>query len=470
MVTPVSNEANPNSESVAALIHRRWRLSIQTIVLIALDGVLIALALYMAVLLRNVMAGHWLAKAFSGHVDLIATATWFSYGFCLLVWLGALLYEGVYSTDLKSFDKLDQIVKALSGGLLFAILLTFVIHRSDTISRAVLGTAYVECLLLFALGRPVLVRGLSTVLPMSKRPVLVDPANAAGFVPTLCRAGLTVHQLGGYDSDEAKAFDGVPLVALGPKLDTRFLTQLEVKYGEIGFLLAPNSPTIFGAIPVNLYGMQLYVISHPLSRMMNRVIKRTIDVVGGLVLLALLSPVLLAIIVLIRFESPGPIFFGHKRFGYRGNSFRMWKFRTMVINAEERLQEVLAQNPELRKEFEAQAKLKNDPRITRIGKFLRRYSMDELPQLWNVVTGDMSLVGPRPIYLESEIEKFAELYPIMSSVRPGMTGLWQTSGRSDTSYQSRRDFDLYYVRRWSLWLDVAILMRTVLAVAMPGAY
>lgn len=200
------------------------------------------------------------------------------------------------------------------------------------------------------------------------------------------------------------------------------------------------------------------------------VTKRVCDVVIVCLGTLLASPMLLIIAAAIKLSSPGPIMYSQERIGRHGRRFRAWKFRSMVPNADQVLKDLLAKDPELRKEWEADHKLKNDPRITWIGNLLRKTSLDELPQLWNILKGDMSLVGPRPI-VEAEIEKYAELYEQYVAVTPGLTGLWQISGRNKTTYQERIEYDAYYVRNWSLWLDLHILIGTVRVVLLrEGAF
>lgn len=199
-------------------------------------------------------------------------------------------------------------------------------------------------------------------------------------------------------------------------------------------------------------------------------LKRIMDV--GLVLLAfpLVFPLFVLIAFLIKLDSPGPILFKHFRIGKEGKPFQAWKFRSMVMDADRLLEKYLEENPEYRKEWEETQKLKEDPRITRVGKWLRRTSLDELPQIWNVLRGEMSLVGPRPI-VEDEIRRYGDLYDLYCQVRPGISGLWQISGRNETTYQERVALDAYYVRNWSPWLDLVILAKTVLVVLSgKGAY
>ncbi len=201
-----------------------------------------------------------------------------------------------------------------------------------------------------------------------------------------------------------------------------------------------------------------------------RFVKRTLDVVVSGTALLLLLPLVIAIAFVIKLSSPGPIFFSHERIGRGGASFKAWKFRSMVSNAKEILDQYLTQHPVMRAEWERDHKLKNDPRTTAIGRLLRKTSLDELPQLWNVFVGEMSLVGPRPI-VKAEIEKYGLTFKDYLRVTPGITGLWQISGRNNTTYAERLAYDSFYVRHWSPWLDLYILLRTVKTVILcEGAY
>jgi len=201
-----------------------------------------------------------------------------------------------------------------------------------------------------------------------------------------------------------------------------------------------------------------------------RRIKRTVDVTLGLVAFVLALPVLALIALAVFLESGGPVFFTQQRVG-RGNSrFRIRKFRTMVVDADEVLRSYLARNPEAQQEWEETHKLRHDPRVTRVGRFLRRTSLDELPQIWNVLRGDMSLAGPRPI-VETEIPRYGSGFAFYLLTRPGLTGLWQVSGRNDTTYRRRVELDVQYVRYWTPALDFTLFLRTFGAVLRgTGAY
>jgi undecaprenyl-phosphate galactose phosphotransferase len=190
--------------------------------------------------------------------------------------------------------------------------------------------------------------------------------------------------------------------------------------------------------------------------------KRLLDALLAAILLTLLSPLLLWITLRVRRDG-APAIFGHRRIGADGRSFTCWKFRSMVPDADKVLERILETDPQLRAEWEREYKLHNDPRITRIGQFLRQTSLDELPQLFNVLKGEMSLVGPRPI-VRDEIKRYGAAFHDYMRCRPGITGKWQVSGRSDVDYRTRVGLDRDYARRWSLFNDIAILLLTPMVV------
>lgn len=194
------------------------------------------------------------------------------------------------------------------------------------------------------------------------------------------------------------------------------------------------------------------------------IIKRSIDIAAASFALLLLSPVFLVIAIWINRSMGGPVFYAHPRIGRGGRVFNCYKFRSMVQNSAQVLESYLAENPHAQREWSATRKLRNDPRVTPLGQFLRRSSIDELPQLFNVLRGEMSLVGPRPV-VASELELYKPYTAEYIAMRPGITGLWQVSGRSNTSYTRRVELDRYYARRWSVGLDIDILLRTLPALA-----
>ncbi|MEC5317856.1 undecaprenyl-phosphate galactose phosphotransferase WbaP [Brenneria populi subsp. brevivirga] len=235
-------------------------------------------------------------------------------------------------------------------------------------------------------------------------------------------------------------------------------------------------PTLRG---VPLYGTDMsFIFSHEvmilrvsnnLAKRTSRILKRTFDIVGAAGIVICLSPLLLVLAYLVS-KDGGNAIYGHERVGRDGKKFKCLKFRSMVMNSQEVLQQLLASDPEARAEWDKDFKLKNDPRITRVGHFIRKTSLDELPQLFNVLKGEMSLVGPRPV-IEKELERYAGDVDYYLMAKPGMTGLWQVSGRSDVDYDTRVYFDAWYVKNWSLWNDIAILFKTInVVLKRDGAY
>ncbi|AEE16621.1 undecaprenyl-phosphate galactose phosphotransferase WbaP [Treponema brennaborense] len=210
--------------------------------------------------------------------------------------------------------------------------------------------------------------------------------------------------------------------------------------------------------------------THNLTRKGSLFLKRCMDLL--LLLIAAVPTLLITAIiaVAIKISSPGPVFYGHKRVGKNGKPITTWKFRSMITNSQEVLERILATNPEMRAEWEKDRKFKNDPRVTKIGKLLRNTSLDELPQLWNILCGNMSFIGPRPV-TEPELEKYGANADFILSVKPGLSGMWQISGRSDTGYEERILLDTYYIQNWSIWLDIWIIIKTVWVVLKgKGAY
>lgn len=271
---------------------------------------------------------------------------------------------------------------------------------------------------------------------------------------------------------DALAVAGADSVAVsaGSNLDPRVLRQLgwELAAREIRLILAPALTDIAGPrIHIQpVAGLPLVHVSTPKLTGGSRVVKRVFDIAGSALLLLILSPLLLAIAVAVKFSSPGPIFYSQERIGVGGVAFEMLKFRSMVVDADSRLQQLLrAQGTTDRPLF----KVKDDPRITKVGRVLRKYSLDELPQLLNVLFGSMSLVGPRP-QRASEVALYDDAAHRRLYVSPGMSGLWQVSGRSNLTWEESIQLDLYYVENWSLMQDLVILFKTFKAVvASEGA-
>ncbi len=268
---------------------------------------------------------------------------------------------------------------------------------------------------------------------------------------------------------------------------TQFIVAVEAHESEIrnrwlrsfmikGYRYVSVIPTLRG-MPLDSTDMS-FIFSHEvmifrvqqnLAKLSSRILKRSFDIIGSTLIIAMISPLLIYISRKVKADG-GPAIYGHERIGKGGRKFKCLKFRSMVINSQEVLSELLASSPEAKAEWDATFKLKEDPRITKIGHFLRRTSLDELPQLFNVLKGEMSLVGPRPI-ITAELERYNEEVEYYLLSKPGMTGLWQVSGRSDVDYETRVYLDAWYVKNWSMWNDIAILFKTITVVLKrDGAY
>lgn len=271
------------------------------------------------------------------------------------------------------------------------------------------------------------------------------------------------------------------------KNDTQFIIALEYNEREAcdwwlrrlankGFRNVSVIPALRG---VPLYGTDMsYFFSHEvmilrinnnLTRGTSKFIKRSFDIVCSLLLLLVCSPLLGYLAWKVSRDGGSP-FYGHERVGQYGKKFKCYKLRSMVLNSQAVLKNLLETNEEAKNEWERDFKLKEDPRITRVGHFIRNTSLDELPQLWNVLRGDMSLVGPRPV-IEAELERYNEDVDYYLMAKPGMTGLWQVSGRNDVDYETRVYLDAWYVKNWTLWNDIAILFKTInVVLKRDGAY
>jgi Undecaprenyl-phosphate galactose phosphotransferase WbaP len=220
----------------------------------------------------------------------------------------------------------------------------------------------------------------------------------------------------------------------------------------------------------DIHGILGLEIDHNLTRTCPHIFKRSFDISICVFTALLIWPIFLVVGLAVKLTSPGPMFYSQRRIGRNGNEFRLWKFRTMIVDADAVLEKYLENDESLRAEWRRDRKLRNDPRVTTIGAFLRRTSLDELPQFWNILCGEMSLVGPRPIR-QPEVEKYGTIFNQYRRVTPGLTGLWQISGRNNTSYERRTQLDEYYVRNWSISLDLYILLRTLKTIILTeGAY
>lgn len=450
---------------------RTYRPGLSTAVLFSGDLLATALALAVAATIRFQFGGDYSPAFYARQMPL-------SLLFALVYALFG-LYPGIVSSAVTEIRKIS-----LATTLVFVFLgtLLFLFRTGTYYSRAVFFIAWLLALFLVPVmralcrsvfgrrewwGYPVFVIGpadlaAKVIEDMKKRP-------EAGLRPVACFEADALEELdhsqGGSWLAQAARHHGVDRAVLavpgaGRQDILRFLETDESVFSRIYLVPGIGGLSSFGVETRDLGDSLSLEVRQDLALSRYQTAKRLVDQSLSLLILLATSPLLLLVAIAIRLDSRGGVFHRQVRLGLGGNEFRIWKFRTMHRDAGRMLDEHLAANPEARAEWEASQKLRNDPRITRIGQILRKTSLDELPQLWNVLKGDMSLVGPRPI-VHNEVAKYGRYFSMYAKVLPGLTGLWQVSGRSDLDYLRRVELDTYYVRNWSPWLDVYLLARTV---------
>lgn len=393
------------------------------------------------------------------------------------------LYPGVMLDPVEEFRRLTI---AIAVGMSLVVVVTFLFKESVVYSRAVSIAAVPLGVILAQAGRWLVRKA--------------GPKTSWWGIPTvLVGAHQDIEHIRGKIDSQPSI--GIRLAATIPAdlvhLPARAMESMTEKTVPYALVVVPNGAqrdwireverTLWGckkiiAVPQTMglfwTGMRIrdccgvvgLEMRRQLLRRGSRNLKRVIDWILALAAAVFFAPLVIVIALLIKLTAQGSAFYSQERIGERGRTFRAWKFRTMVPDAENMLQRYLQDNPALQREWESDQKLRSDPRVTRIGRFLRKTSLDELPQIWNVVRGEMSFVGPRPI-VQSEVAKYGQEFDLYQKVRPGITGLWQISGRSDTTYDDRVAMDVYYVRNWSVWLDIYLLIRTANVVLQKqGAY
>lgn len=381
-----------------------------------------------------------------------------------------------------------SISTSLTYGVMLLVL--FSTQSGPQFSRITLMGAWLASLASVPLARVLSHSCLASHVSWWRRPAacfFLDPEGTSYrklLLSSLRHRGLTIQAVGKkrpagffYEGliclDSAKAVqdfvqqhpDAIALVCLSSPADTAVQKELRFLMRSFRKLILLPAKLHSAELPVSLKTVSLgndvgLCMRRNLLDPWQQFLKLLLDFTGGFLASCLLLPVMTLIALAILLETRATPFFWQERIGYGGKRFRILKFRTMVPDAEQCLQRYLAASPQLAAEWKATQKLQHDPRVTRIGKFLRSTSLDELPQLWNVLRHEMSMVGPRPI-VENEIAKYGAAYEAYTQVLPGMTGLWQISGRSNTSYAQRIHLDLFYIANWSIWLDISIILRTI---------
>ncbi len=414
----------------------------------------------------------------------------------VILFLGIYLLSGLYpAIGIGPVEELRRLSMGTSLGMLSLMGLSFYVRSDTSWSRAVLALTWIFMLFSMPLVRKVF-RRMAVWFGFWGLPVVVvgegdGPLHIynnlrrnrlIGFWPVLCVKAGSIQSI--FPRPVESAAPGWSGKTFFQGVDIAIIVPQEAPLGAMKNILLDRSHLFKRVIimfdeasvgslwftPINLAEQLGLEVSHQLIDNTQQTIKRLVDLALIVVSLPLVLPALGVIALAIKLDSKGPIFYSQNRVGHNGKEVRMWKFRSMVMDAEQVLSAYLAQDEKLRTEWQLNFKLKHDPRVTRVGNFLRRTSLDELPQIWNVVRREMSLIGPRPITAD-EISLYGDDYYIYQQVLPGMTGMWQISGRNDLSYQERISLDVYYVQNWSIWLDIHILLHTVIVLLRAkGAY
>lgn len=484
-----------NYNKITTDINKIDRISsyIVPILLIVMDYMAILFAQKISIYLRGNI------ESFSAYTVMPNIPPLYFYFIVPAIFLLFLFSKQIYINRVPFWEVIEKVFHAIICSILVCVTMMYFGHIAGGVSRiyvVILGiTSFISvCAFRFILKKilfranillePILVIGAGKTAELILKEIGNDTgfgAKLVGFLDDNPISDILANKypiLGGFaDAEKIIKQTKVKTVLIAaPGLEKEKLIELINKIQPLVKNLA-FVPDLIGTPIANVEIQRFYnarimmlKMKNNMSRRYNRWMKRIFDLILSLVGLVIIVPVGVVIMILIYIDSPGPVIFAHRRVGKYGKSFPCYKFRTMVPNAQTVLEEALKNDSKLREEWNIAFKLKDDPRITKIGHFLRKTSLDELPQILNVIRGQMSLVGPRPI-ITKEIERYGEYINDYYLVPPGITGLWQVSGRSDTSYKERVSLDTWYVKNWSVWIDVVLLYKTIFMVLLrKGAY
>ena len=411
-----------------------------------------------------------------------------NYGWIFAVWLLIMLYEDGYSRRFAAWDEVKFIWKYAFFSTISILTMLFLMKRGQDYSRILVATMFALAVLVFPLirlrvkkllysadlmRRKILIVGSGETAVSAYKAIIGEPNlgyQVVGFVDDNpgpseicgCRIHPGINQIERYI--KSAAINDV--VVAKPELDKEatlaLISRIQHKAENTLFIPDMKGIAVAGTELRHFFKEQTMIIEikNNLAQPLNYLTKRAIDYAAGLIVFILSAPFLFFISRLIKNDSPGPALLKQERTGKNGKPFLCYKFRTMYYDAEERLKKILAEDPAAKEEWDKYWKLKDDPRVTKVGRWLRSTSLDELPQLINILKGEMSLIGPRP-YLPREKEFLVDEGQTILKLPPGITGLWQVSGRSNTDYSFRLAMDSWYVKNWDLWLDVMIIFKTV---------
>jgi Undecaprenyl-phosphate galactose phosphotransferase WbaP len=480
-------------------IFKALRTFIKVICLVVVDLLAFYVCLFAAWVLRS--------KVLPSFVPDLPPFDQFSYPYFLSLWwipaifIFFIFYEGLYDRNQPFWNEARVTVKAVSLAIITVMAIVTLGKIQDSISRIVLLGMWAVSVFTFPLFRLWGKKLLYRTGIWRERALILGAGNAGRLVMEgLQRETHMGYEVIGFLDDDEKKWGEIingkkvfgrirhfprfirdlrivtTIIAM-PSLPPEKLSELtaRVQRHAASTMVIPDMRGIalLNTDLLHLFYEEIFLmnIKNNLKFPRNRVLKRVFDFCVGMALLPVLLPLIGLIAVAIRLDTPGKAMYAHDRVGRNGRVFRCFKFRTMQKDAEEKLREILERSEHLRREWENNWKLRDDPRVTKVGSFLRKTSLDELPQIFNVLKGDMSLVGPRPVTQDEIQTYYKDMSAVCFSVPPGITGLWQVSGRSDADYDRRVKLDAWYIINWSAWLDIVILFKTIRVVAkMEGAY
>jgi len=467
-------------------------------VLVLFDVISIYLSLYVAFILRKYVIIHIIKDlpAFDHSLQFYFSLYWIP-----LVVLFFNNYHKLYTRTETFWEDAKEYVK--SNAISFVLIITIITlsKQGDKISRILMTLFFLNTLWINLIFRFYVKRFLNFFKIFNKK-VLIIGAGETGTTLLLALQRdryLGYRVVGFLDNDpvlkgkfiegckilgtiddlaEINSFHTIEKVFIAiPSLDSDDLMELYVKlhktFKEVVIIPQIKAMALMNSEIHHLLNYDLFLVNvrNNLNYKLNIFIKSLVDYIVVLLLLPLFLLVLIVITMLIKIESEGPVFYTHQRYALNGKEVLIYKFRSMFKDADTRLQKLLSEDESIKKEWERNFKLKNDPRVTRIGKILRSTSLDELPQLINVLKGEMSFIGPRPVVAEELNKYYAKYTDYFINIKPGITGLWQVSGRSDTDYDYRVRSDLWYILNWSIWLDMVIFIKTLFVIVKrKGAY
>ena len=434
---------------------------VSKIIFVLCDILMIVLSVYLAFLIRESF------ETLEPHT--IAYTTYLTFYPLYMIILLLFTYEGIYTYRYDFWHESRLVIKVLifSSILVFAYLA--MTKSIENYSRLVIGFSFIFMTILIPLSKNISKKVLYLMGVWQKK------AKIYGNDSFLTDEIYGNPYLGYIKPTKKEEPSTIFVNSKGSTLTTlkKVLSNQIKKNKEVIFipLMGDYDLTHSHIYELSNTRTNLIVYQNRLKSWYRKLIQQIFNYLLAIVLLPILLPIIGIFAILIKKESPGPVFFAHKRIGQNGRIIPTFKFRSMYKDAEQRLEKLLLENEEIQKEWQTNFKLKNDPRITKIGNFLRKTSLDELPQIFNVLRGEMNFVGPRPVIAQEIEQYYKEDVEYYHMVKPGITGLWQVSGRSDTDYEFRVATDKWYILNWSLWLDIVILIKTIKVVLKrDGAY